>query len=88
MMNGYELLELFGRQLREAIEVPNSWLPEEFRDERTDSVTLADLERKCDIRDSNNMTDHEYEKAEKAKRILLYTEQVNSGVQELTYLQK
>lgn len=74
-MNGYELLAELERVVKEAIAVPNDWLPENFRDHRTDSVTLADLERKCDVRDAEE-TDHQITKREKARRIEAYAAMV------------
>ena len=44
-MNGYELIAELERIIKDAILVPNDWLPENFRDYRTDSVSLADLEK-------------------------------------------
>jgi hypothetical protein len=85
-MNGYELMAAFERTVREVILVPNDWLPENFRDNRTDSVSLADLERKCDSLEVGE-TDHQIEKREKDKRIALYAEQIANG-QEITYLPK
>ena len=47
-MNGYQLLAQYKKQIKECFTVPNEWLPEEFQDQRTDCVSLADVERKCD----------------------------------------
>ena len=85
-MNGYELMAEFERIINDCIVVPNSWLPEDFRDNRTDGVTLADLERKCDARDSVE-TDHQIEKREKDKRIAIYAAMIENG-QEIAYLPK
>ena len=85
-MNGYELMRQFESTLKDAILVPNSWLPENFRDHRTDSVSLADLENKCDSLEICE-TDHQIEKREKDKRIALYADQIASG-QEISYLLK
>lgn len=85
-MNGYELIAEFEKLIKDTIVVPNSWLPEDFRDNRTDSVSLADLERKCDAREASE-TDHQIEKREKDKRIDLYAEQIASG-REIAYLMK
>lgn len=85
-MNGYELIAAFERTVREVILVPNDWLPENFRDNRTDSVSLADLEAKCDSMLIGE-TDHQIEKREKDRRIALYAAQIASG-QEITYLPK
>lgn len=85
-MNGYELMAEFERTIKDIILVPNSWLPEDFRDNRTDSVSLADLERKCDSRESIE-TDHQIEKREKDKRIAIYSSMIANG-EEITYLPK
>lgn len=85
-MNGYELMAELERVIRDVIVVPNDWLPETFRDERTDGVTLADLNRKCDSL-LNKPTDHQVEKMEKDKRIELYAAMIANG-QEITYLPK
>lgn len=85
-MNGYELMAQFENILKDAILVPNSWLPENFRDHRTDSVSLADLENKCDSLEVGE-TEHQIEKREKDKRIALYADMIASG-QEISYLMK
>lgn len=85
-MNGYDLLREFDRIIKDCIVVPNDWLPEDFRDNRTDGVTLADLESKCDKRDDIE-TEHQKEKMEKDKRILLYRNMIEHG-EEITYLPK
>lgn len=85
-MNGYELISKLERTIREIIEVPNSWLPENFQDHRTSGVTLADLDSKCDSLEMCE-TEHQIEKQEKNKRIALYSSQIESG-QEISYLMK
>lgn len=85
-MNGYELIAEFERIIKDVIVVPNDWLPENFRDNRTDGVTLADLEKKCDSMEKGD-TDHQIEKSEKDKRIALYRTMIENG-QEITYLPK
>lgn len=85
-MNGYELMAEFERVVKECLFVPNEKLPESFRDNRTDCVSLADLERKCDEL-VPTMTDHQIEKIEKDKRIAAYTAMIENG-QEITYLPK
>lgn len=82
-MNGYELIAEFERVIKDVLVVPNHWLPEDFRDNRTDSVSLADLERKCDARDRVE-TDHQIEKKEKDKRIAIYAAMIENG-QEIEY---
>lgn len=85
-MNGYELIAELESAIRDMIVVPNDWLPEEFKDNRTDGVTLADLEKKCDRRERGE-TDHENEKREKDKRIALYAKMIANG-EEIQYLNK
>lgn len=85
-MDGYQLLDQFAIIIKDAILVPNDWLPENFRDNRTDSVSLADLETKCDSMMIGE-TDHQEEKREKDRRIELYREMIDNG-QEITYLMK
>lgn len=85
-MNGYELLAELQNVIKDCIYVPNDKLPEHFRDNRTDCVSLADLERKCDNIERGE-TDHQAEKKEKDRRIALYREMIENG-QEITYLMK
>ena len=85
-MNGYEMLIEFERVIKASIVVPNSWLPEDFRDNRTDGVTLEELDNKCDSREIVE-TDHQTEKREKDKRIALYASMIAEG-KEITYLPK
>tara|TARA_E500000331_G_C16867146_1_gene544524 strand:- start:316 stop:576 length:261 start_codon:yes stop_codon:yes gene_type:complete len=75
-MNGYELLEQLKKDVKECFTVPNHWLPEEFRDYRSDSVSLADVERKCDARDRCTLSSFEEENIERAKRVQAYTTQL------------
>ena len=75
-MNGYELLAQLKKDVKECFTVPNDWLPEEFRDYRSDSVSLADVERKCDARDRCTLSSFEEENIERAKRIQAYTTQL------------
>ena len=75
-MNGYELLAQFKKEIKECFTVPNDWLPEEFRDYRSDSVSLADVERKCDARDRCTLSSFEEENIERAKRVQAYTTQL------------
>ena len=85
-MNGYELMAELERVIRDVIVVPNDWLPEDFKDHRTDGVTLVDLDSKCDAM-LDKPTDHQLEKVEKDKRIELYATMIANG-QEITYLPK
>ena len=75
-MNGYELLAQLKKDVKECFTVPNEWLPEEFRDNRSDSVSLADVERKCDKRDRCTLSSFEEESIERAKRVQAYRSQV------------
>jgi hypothetical protein len=84
-MNGYELLEQLKKDVKECFTVPNDWLPEEFRDNRSDSVSLADVERKCDARDRCTLSSFEEEAIERAKRVQAYRSQNDRGL-EITYL--
>ena len=84
-MNGYELLAQYEKQIKECFTVPNDWLPEEFQDQRTDCVSLADVERKCDERDRCTMSSFEEEAIERAKRVQIYREQIERGG-EIEYL--
>jgi hypothetical protein len=85
-MNGYELIAELEKIIKDVIVVPNSWLPETFRDNRTDGVSLADLEKKCDSMEKGE-TEHQLEKVEKDKRIALYAMMIANG-EEITYLPK
>ena len=84
-MNGYELLAQLKKDVKECFTVPNEWLPEEFQDNRCDSVSLADLERKCDERDRCTLSSFEEEAIERAKRVQIYREQRQRG-EEIKYL--
>jgi hypothetical protein len=82
-MNGYELMDLYNKQVKECIYVSNEMLPDEFQDHRTDGVTLATLEKKCDERD--RLSDFERDRAERARRVEVYREQL-STTGEISYL--
>lgn len=84
-MNGYELLAQFEKEIKECFTVPNEWLPKEFRDNRTDCVSLADVERKCDARDGCTLSDFEENEIERAKRVQIYRDQIERGL-EIEYL--
>lgn len=85
-MNGYELIAQLEVVIKDLVLVPNSWLPETFQDQRTDSVSLADLESKCDSIEKGE-TDHQEEKRQKDRRIELYRQMIQNG-QEISYLMK
>tara|TARA_Y100000766_G_C18859687_1_gene582574 strand:+ start:195 stop:452 length:258 start_codon:yes stop_codon:yes gene_type:complete len=78
-MNGYELLAQFEKEIKECFTVPNHWLPLDFQDQRTDSVSLADIERKCDERDRCTMSSFEEESIERTKRVQIYRGQLERG---------
>ena len=59
--------------VREAFEVPNSGLPEEFHDNRSGSVSLARLHKLCEKRDGE--TDYQKRTQEKARRVEIYRKQ-------------
>ena len=84
-MNGYELLAQLKKDVKECFTVPNDWLPEEFQDQRTDSVSLADIERKCDARDKCTLSNFEEDSIERAKRVQAYRSQIDRG-EEIAYL--
>ena len=75
-MNGYELLAQFEKEIKECFTVPNHWLPLDFQDQRTDSVSLADIERRCDERDRCTLSSFEEESIERAKRVQAYRSQL------------
>jgi hypothetical protein len=74
---GGQILLQLRREIQEFIVVPNSWLPESFHNRRDGGRTLARLNAMCDIRDTPSP--HQIEKAEKAKRIQAYREQLERG---------
>jgi hypothetical protein len=82
-MNGYELFAQLDELLKDCIYVSNECLPDEFQDHRTDGVTLATLEKKCDQRD--RLSDFERNRAERARRVEVYREQL-STTGEISYL--
>ena len=84
-MNGYELLAQFEKEINECFTVPNHWLPLDFQDNRSDCVSLADVERKCDERDRYTISSFEEEAIERAKRVQIYRDQIQKG-EEISYL--
>ena len=85
-MNGYELIAQLEVVVKDLVLVPNSWLPETFQDHRRDSVSLSDLESKCDSMMVEE-TDHQEEKRQKDRRIELYRQMIQNG-EEIDYLMK
>ena len=84
-MNGYELLAQFEKEIKECFTVPNHWLPLDFQYQRTDCVSLADIERKCDTRDRCTLSSFEEEAVERAKRVQAYRSQIDRG-EEISYI--
>ena len=78
-MNGYELLAQFEKEIKECFTVPNHWLPLDFQDNRSNCVSLADIERKCDERDRCTLSSFEEEAIERAKRVQIYRNQIERG---------
>ena len=76
-MNGYELLAQFEKEIKECFTVPNHWLPLDFQDNRTDCVSLQDIENKCNQRDKiKYMSAEEEDSIERAKRVQIYRNQI------------
>ena len=76
-MNGYELLAQYEKQIKECFTVPNHWLPLDFQDNRTDCVSLQDIENKCNQRDKiKYMSAEEEDSIERAKRVQIYRNQI------------
>tara|TARA_Y100000004_G_scaffold81706_1_gene91698 strand:+ start:213 stop:476 length:264 start_codon:yes stop_codon:yes gene_type:complete len=76
-MNGYELLAQYEKQIKECFTVPNHWLPLDFQDQRTDCVSLQDIENKCNQRDKiKYMSAEEEDSIERAKRVQIYRNQI------------
>ena len=72
--NTQKMLDQLDAAIFQAITVPNSWLPEQYQNKKTGRVSLARLNKKCNKRDG--ITDHKKLKAEKARRIENYRQQV------------
>jgi hypothetical protein len=70
---GGKLVEELRAEVKEMIVVPNSWLPEEFRDDVRGGRTLARLEQMTDKRDG--LTEHRKTKALKAENVENYRKQ-------------
>ena len=71
---GGKLLAQLRRDLMEVIEVPNSYLPEAYHNKRDGYRTLAELDSMMQpVYDGPS--DHEIEKAEKARRVEKYRQQ-------------
>ena len=84
-MNGYELLAQYRKEIKECLTIPNHWLPLDFQDQRTNCVSLSDVERKCDQRDRCTLSSFEEESVERAKRVQVYRSQIDRG-EEISYI--
>jgi hypothetical protein len=71
-----KLFAEFDEAIMQAFTVPNDWLPEKYHNHKTGCVSLARLNKKCDKREG--ITDHKKLKAEKARRIEDYRQQVEA----------
>ena len=70
-----DLMADFSQAIRECIEVPNSWLPEEFHDNMRGGRTLARLDEMCEEL-TEQETAHQKAKAAKARNIERLRKQV------------
>ena len=75
---GGQLIAKLREELSEAMEVPNSWLPESYH-AASGSRTLASVEREFDSRKTDVVSDHVELKANKADLIEIYAAQVERG---------
>tara|TARA_R110000824_G_scaffold13973_3_gene60083 strand:+ start:1038 stop:1373 length:336 start_codon:yes stop_codon:yes gene_type:complete len=69
-----KLFAEFDEAIMQAFTVPNDWLPEKYHNHKTGCVSLERLNKKCDKQEG--ITDHKKLKAEKARRIEDYRQQV------------
>ena len=76
---GGQLIATLREEMGEALEVPNSWLPESYHTAKG-SRTLASVEREFDKRQSEKAESiHAEKKASKAELIDLYRSRVEQG---------
>ena len=75
---GGQLIAKLREELGEAMEVPNSWLPESYH-AASGSRTLASVEREFESRQVDVASDHEQLKASKAELIDVYRSRVERG---------
>jgi len=75
---GGQLVAKLREEMSQVLEVPNSWLPESYHD-ATGHRSLASVEQEYDRRHAETTSDHQKEKAEKAKRIEIYAAKVERG---------
>jgi hypothetical protein len=75
---GGQLIAKLREETSEAMEVPNSWLPESYH-AASGFRTLASVEREFDSRQGNVVSDHAELKANKADLIEIYAAQVERG---------
>lgn len=81
---GGRLLMRWADAAMRCFEIPNEKLPEKYRDNRTDAVSLATLRKKCQAEDEL-CSNYEHEKREKARRVEIYRKQVDNG-EEISYV--
>lgn len=72
----FELAEL-DRKIAECVEIPNEWLPKEYHNKKDGCQTVSRLHQICDKKDG--ITDHVKKKADKAKNIELYRNQLENN---------
>lgn len=84
-MTKYPIFAELDKVLKECLYISNDCLPDEFQDHRTDGVSLATLERKCDERDA--ISEYERTCIEKAKRVEFYRADIDAG-REINYITK
>ena len=88
MKTGYELLADLEQILKDCIYISNEKLPEDFRDNRTDCVSMGNLERMCNERDGlEKVSDCELARQERAKRVEWYADDIANG-REINYVMK
>ena len=63
--------------IEEAFEVPNSWLPEEYHNDKTGYVTLSKLNKQCNKKEG--ISEHKKLKAEKARHVEIYRKQIEEN---------
>ena len=71
------MLKELEQAVLECFVAPNNILPEEFHNNKTGYVGLDKIDKVCNNRDG--ISDYEKEKAEKARRVELYRNQVENN---------
>ena len=82
---GGKLFAKLNRELMRCIYVSNECLPDDFQDKRTDGVSLAKLNKKCEEREL--LSNFEYARQQRAKRVELYANDIANG-REINYVMK